>query len=90
MTILQVSVAQINAQLGDVNANLNTHQDYIKQAAAIGSQLLLFPELSLTGYQLQSSEREVVMKRDDARLKELAQVAPHMSVIVGFVEQAAP
>ena len=28
MTILQVSVAQINAQLGDVNANLNTHQDY--------------------------------------------------------------
>ncbi|MEF1213986.1 nitrilase-related carbon-nitrogen hydrolase, partial [Vibrio alginolyticus] len=50
MTILQVSVAQINAQLGDVNANLNTHQDYIKQAAALGLQLLLFPELSLTGY----------------------------------------
>lgn len=90
MTILQVSVAQINAQLGDVNANLNTHQDYIKQAAALGTQLLLFPELSLTGYQLQSSVRKVAMKRDDVRLKELAQLAPQMSVIVGFVEQVSP
>lgn len=42
MTILQVSVAQINAQLGDVNANLNIHQDYIKQAAALGRSYCCF------------------------------------------------
>ncbi|MCG9553204.1 hypothetical protein L1D16_05425 [Vibrio sp. Isolate31] len=42
----------------------------------------------MTGYQLKSSVREGTMKRDgDTWLKELAQLALKMSVVVGFIEQ---
>jgi predicted amidohydrolase len=48
-----VAIAQINVKLGDMEANLVKHLDYIEQAHEAGAQLLIFPELSLTGYYLQ-------------------------------------
>src|SRR5574339_293415 len=50
---INLGMAQINTKLGDVDANLAKHLDYIKQAKAEKADLLVFPELSLTGYVLQ-------------------------------------
>ena len=50
---LTLGLAQIKTKLGDVAANLDKHLDYVEQAAAQGVDLLCFPELSLTGYQVQ-------------------------------------
>jgi predicted amidohydrolase len=49
---LKVSLAQINPRLGDVEANLALHLKNIELAAQQGLELLIFPELSLTGYRL--------------------------------------
>lgn len=88
--ILKVSVAQIHSELGDVSANLTKHLEFIQQARSDHCHLLLFPELSLTGYQLGRSVPQIAMKRDDARLQVLAQEAPAVCVVVGFVEEASP
>ena len=50
---LNIGLAQINTRLGVVEANLENHLAMIKDAQAAGADLLVFPELSLTGYALQ-------------------------------------
>ena len=47
---VKVAVSQINPVLGDLAKNLSLHEQIVGQARAEGIQLLVFPELSLTGY----------------------------------------
>jgi predicted amidohydrolase len=48
---VRISVAQVEAVKGDFNANLNAHLRWMKAAADTSTDLLIFPELSLTGYE---------------------------------------
>ena len=50
---LNLALAQINTRLGDVEANLDKHLELIQEARARQADLIIFPELSLTGYVLQ-------------------------------------
>jgi predicted amidohydrolase len=87
---LLVSVAQINVELLNVAANIDKHIEYIRLAEQQNRQLILFPELSLTGYQLGLNAPNVAMDTKDDRLSQLASIAPEVCVVVGFVEQASP
>ena len=49
---LRVGLAQIDSRLGEVATNLDKHLEWIEAARAQGVELLIFPELSLTGYRL--------------------------------------
>jgi len=50
---LTLALAQINTRLGNVPANLEKTSRLAEEARASGADLVLFPELSLTGYVLQ-------------------------------------
>lgn len=50
MTSLNITVGQINPTVGDIDGNIALMQRAAQQAVADGAQLLVFPELSLTGY----------------------------------------
>ena len=54
-----VALAQIDVKLGDVDANLAKHLDYVERAKEAGASLLIFPELSLTGYYLQDITNQI-------------------------------
>ena len=56
-----VGIAQVNVKLGDLEANLAKHLDYIEKAHEAGISLLIFPELSLTGYYLQDITNQIGM-----------------------------
>lgn len=84
-----MGLAQIAPRLGAVTANLDKHRAVVADARAHNADLLVFPELGLTGYLLQDLNVEVAMRRDDERLLELAHDTAGMSVVVGFVERAA-
>ena len=77
--------------MGDKAANLALHLEHIEQAARQGVQLLLFPELSLTGYNLQDLVYEVAARptADDAMFGPLLEAtrAHDMDLLVGFVEE---
>src|SRR5919112_3604461 len=47
---LLVSLAQINAKVGDISGNAQKIREGIARAREEGSQLVVFPELALTGY----------------------------------------
>lgn len=87
---LVVGAAQANPSLGDVDGNLEQHLAYIAQAREAGLDLLVFPELSLSGYALKEAVPDVAMHRSDARLLRLAAATGPMQTVLGFVEEAAP
>lgn len=86
---LTLALAQINTVLGDVDANLGKHLDYIRQAKSEGADLLVFPELSLTGYALQDIATQVAHRptRDDPVFKELLDASRSIDIVVGFVDE---
>jgi NAD+ synthase (glutamine-hydrolysing) len=85
-----VGLAQIQPKIGDVTANLKTHLEQIEVAKSHGVDLLLFPELSLTGYNLEDLVYEVATQptADDPAFKQLLQASAdhNMDLMVGFVD----
>jgi predicted amidohydrolase len=86
---LTVALAQIAPQLGLFDANLDRHLALIDEARGRGAGLVVFPELGLTGYQLQDLAAEVSIRLDDPRLAGLAAATHDLSAIVSFVEESA-
>jgi len=89
MSSLRVGLGQIAPSLGRVDDNFGAHRAVVDEALDAGVNLLVFPELGLTGYLLQDLNAEVAMARDDERLRDLAERARGMSSVVGFVERSA-
>ena len=72
MDSIDVGAAQIATELGDVVANLRKHLDVIDAARAAGVDVLVFPELSLTGHGAGSDTLRLALRRDDPLVAEIA------------------
>ncbi len=88
---LNLSLAQIATKLGDVPSNLEKHLDYINQAKAQKADLIVFPELSLTGYVLQDLVATVAHRPadDDPIFGPLLKASQNLDIVVGFVDEDA-
>lgn len=86
---LTLGLAQINTVLGKPEANLEKHLVLAQQAAQAGADLLIFPELSLTGYVLQDLTPAVAHRpqADDPLFRPLLQASKNIDLLVGFVEE---
>lgn len=84
----QIRLAQIAPRLGDVAANMAVHLEIAQQAAADGVDLLVFPELSLTGYYLRDLTPEVALTPDARELRPIAEISQGVSIVVGLVEES--
>ena len=84
-----IALAQINTVLGNVPKNLEKHLAIAEQAVARGADLLVFPELSLTGYVLQDLASAVACKprQDDPVFQPLLVASQQIDLVVGFVEE---
>jgi predicted amidohydrolase len=85
---LRIALGQLAPRLGGLDENLARHRELLERARAEGAGLVVFPELGLTGYQLQDLAAEVAVRRDDPRLLRLAADANGLSAVVSFVEEA--
>ena len=86
---INLALAQINTRLGDVEANLEKHLALVKEARGRGADLLVFPELSLTGYVLQDLVPTVAHSAtaDDPIFRHLLEASHELDLSVGFVEE---
>ncbi len=84
---VNLALAQIDTKLGLLEPNLEKHLEYAKNAQ--GADLIMFPELSLTGYVLQDLVPTVVTSpsSQDPIFKELLAASKNIDMIVGFVEE---
>jgi predicted amidohydrolase len=89
MTKLSLALAQINTKLGDVDANLEKHLSLAHSAWKQGADLIVFPELSLTGYVLQDIAAVVAHRPspNDSLFKNLLAASNDIDMVVGFVEE---
>src|SRR6059058_2742419 len=86
---LRVALAQINSTVGDIQGNAAKIRDYIGRARDEGAQLVVFPELALTGYPPEDLllKTHFVDAAGDA-LRKLASDVKDIVALVGFPERA--
>jgi NAD+ synthase (glutamine-hydrolysing) len=88
---INLALAQINTVLGDVEANLEKHLEFIQEARSQKADLIVFPELSLTGYVLQDLVPVVAHRPtpDDPVFHRLLDASRDLDLVVGFVDEDA-
>jgi NAD+ synthase (glutamine-hydrolysing) len=82
---LSVALAQIDPALGDRGRNLERHRQWVKRAAETGASLLVFPELSLTGYFLKDLVPDSAIQLDSKEMRDLATLSTELDVVLGAV-----
>ncbi|HEX6537783.1 MAG TPA: nitrilase-related carbon-nitrogen hydrolase [Candidatus Dormibacteraeota bacterium] len=82
---LVTALVQLAPRLGDVHANLERHHALIAEARAAGASLVVFPELSLTGYFLKDLVPECALRLDSDEVESLAERCADVDALVGCV-----
>ncbi len=88
MDSCRVVVAQTNPRLGDVAANLADHVERIESAVSQNADLIVFPELSLTGYFLKDQVFELAVDLEAPSIARLVEASRRISIAVGFAERS--
>ena len=88
VTTCQARLVQLAPRLGAVAANLHRHLEAAERAASEGVELVVFPELSLTGYFLRDLVPEVALRLDSAHFAELLDLSRKIHLVFGFVEES--
>lgn len=78
---MKLCAVQLASLKGDLPGNLQRHLVCIEQAAALGAELVVFPELSLTGYE-PSVARQAALPVTSARLDPLQAACDHLGITV--------
>ena len=85
---LRVALAQINLVVGDFNFNADKIKQYLKQAKRMGADVVLFPELAVTGYPPEDLLlKESFLKQCDKNLKKISRYTKGLTAIIGFAEK---
>ncbi|MGH7929648.1 MAG: nitrilase-related carbon-nitrogen hydrolase [Candidatus Binatia bacterium] len=86
---MRVAIAQINPKLGDLQANMALYEARIGEARKAQADLLLFPELSLTGYFLRDTVPDVALTTRSPEMKKLTELSRTLPFVAGLVEESA-
>jgi predicted amidohydrolase len=89
LTEFSIAVAQVSPRLGDVDANLALYEQRVAAARGAGADLVVFPELSLTGYFLKDMVSTVALRLDAPEVTRLKELSRNVALIAGFVEETS-
>jgi len=87
-THFKIGIAQISPRLGDVAANLALYEQAIAHAKNENVELLIFPELSLTGYHLRDMVATVALRQDAPEFIQLRELSKSVACLAGLVEES--
>ncbi|MCF8143918.1 MAG: nitrilase [Deltaproteobacteria bacterium] len=74
--------------LFDLKANLDDVIGKIHQGKDQGAQLIVFPELALTGYFVGQRYHELALKLDSTEIQKVVSATKGTAAIVGFIEES--
>ena len=85
---MKIAIAQIDPKVGDIAANALKIEAFARRAQALGAELVVFPELALTGYPpLDLVEKRDFIEDNLRALKRLAGLNLRTALAVGFVDR---
>ena len=87
MRALRVALAQVNPTVGDLSGNAALIKDYYSRAADAGADVVVFPELAITGY----PPEDLLLKPSFVRqnfeiMRDLAKTLKNPAAVIGFVD----
>ncbi|HML17781.1 MAG TPA: NAD+ synthase [Bryobacteraceae bacterium] len=88
---MRIALAQINPTVGDLVANVDRMSRAARDAASRGAEIVVFPELSITGYPPRDLvEKPSFIDRSEAELERLARETAglDLSVVAGYVSRS--
>ena len=74
--------------LFDLRTNLEDIVKKIHQGKDQGAQLIVFPELALTGYFVGQRYHELALRLDSKEIQELVSATKGTAAVVGFIEES--
>ncbi len=81
-------MAQINPTVGDIEGNYNIISSHIKEAKKNNADIVVFPELSITGYPPEDLLlKTAFVDKNIEYLNKLKKLTPDIIAIVGFVNK---
>lgn len=87
---MKIALAQISPHLGNIRKNFDLHLQAVDKAKREQADLLIFPELSLTGYLLKDLVETAALDPDKSPIfKEFKSLSRDISLVLGFVEEKA-
>lgn len=85
---MKVAVAQIQSVLGDIERNIKHHIEYCNEAIKNKADLIVFPELSLTGYSVKDLNFVISLELAKTKvLDDLKAMSKKISIVCGLVEE---
>ncbi len=85
---MKVTIYQTSPVLLDLDSNLEEVLNKIEEGKANHADLIVFPELALTGYFVGQRYHEVALRLDSKEIKKLASSTRGTSAVVGFIEES--
>jgi NAD+ synthase (glutamine-hydrolysing) len=86
---MRLALCQINTTVGDISGNAELIREGMGAAREVGADLVLFPELAITGYPPEDLLlREHFLADSRTALEQLAAEAQGLVAVVGFPERA--
>jgi len=86
---MKVHIAQTKPVLGSIEKNAETHYRVISEAIDASCDIVIFPELSLTGYYLLDLVYEVAMDESHEVYRKLLEMSEDIAIVFGYVEESA-
>ena len=80
---MKICVAQTRPVSGDIQSNINNHKKLISLAIAEGADTIIFPELSLTGYEPGLS-KELATDLSDSRFDDFQKISDSGQITIGI------
>lgn len=80
---MRVCIAQTKSEKGDIERNIENHLKWIELAVAEASDLIIFPELSLTGYE-PSLANALAIDQSDSRLDIFQKISDSNTITIGI------
>ena len=79
---MKISVAQTRPVKADIQTNIDNHKKSIDLAVSNGADIIIFPELSLTGYEPKLS-KELATNQDDSRFDVFQNISDTRQITIG-------
>lgn len=79
---MKIGVAQTKPVRGEIETNISAHKKFIASAVEHGASLLIFPELSITGYEPLLA-KELALTSDDGRFDDLQLISNGSKISIG-------
>jgi len=84
---ITVAIAQIQSEFCNIKENVRKHIEWINRAKVKDARLIVFPELSLTGYYLREAVNEVALSITNPLIEQIIKASQGICIIAGFVEK---